>query len=226
MNILPMSRQSNLVVQELEKELLIYDLSLNKAFVLNETSAKVYQACDGKTSLDELKRKHQFTDEIIFLALDELQKTNLIAENSDYVSPFAGMKRREVIRKVGLASLIALPLISSVVAPSALMAASGAPPAAPAGAAGACPSPGSAGCQAGLTCKSCFGCSAPGVNAPACCSNSNPFARGPGLDPSVGNCTTQLNCSISAPQQCCKGTATWTFTGCGFSGTGGTCLCN
>lgn len=122
---LPLVRSENLVVQNLDDEILIYDLTINKAFCLNETSLIVYQACNGKTTFEELKAEYSLNDEIIFLALDELKRHNLLAVETDYQSPFAGMTRREVIRKVGLASMIALPLISSVIAPSAIQAQSG-----------------------------------------------------------------------------------------------------
>ena len=219
MNILPRMRQSDLVIKEFENEILIYDLILNKAFALNQTSMIVYRACDGKTSFDELKGQHDLTDEIIFLALDQLQKLNLIAENQLYTSPFQGMKRREVIKRIGLSSMIMLPLISSIIAPNAVNAASGAP-----AALGASCSGGQA-CTSG-TCKPCFGCISPGVNTPTCCNNTNSGARGPGLDPSVGSCINESNCHIAAAQQCCKGTATFTQTGCSGVPTAGTCLCD
>lgn len=123
MTNLPESRQSDIVVQELESEILIYDLKMNKAFALNKTVATVYRACDGKTSFAELKLKSQFTDEIIYLSLDELKKENLL-ESDSYVSPFTGMTRREVIRQVGFATVIVLPVISSLVAPTSSHAAS------------------------------------------------------------------------------------------------------
>lgn len=129
MKILPKAKlenivvTDNIVVRNLKDETLIYNLTTNQAFCLNDTSAKVFNACDGKTSFDDLKEKHQLTDEIIYLALDGLQKENLI--EADYVSPFASLSRREVIRKVGLASMIALPVVSTLVAPSAASAASG-----------------------------------------------------------------------------------------------------
>jgi hypothetical protein len=122
---LPLVRFENIVTQTLDTEILIYDLAVNKAFCLNETSAIVYQACNGKTTFAELKTKHLLSDEIIFLALDELKRQNLLANDTNYQSPFAGMTRREAIRKVGLASMIALPLISSVIAPLAIQAQSG-----------------------------------------------------------------------------------------------------
>lgn len=121
---LPLARNKNIVVQDLGREILIYDLITNNSFCLNETSAAVYQACNGQTSFDELRRKHKFTNDIIFLALSQLKDKDLIeGGKSDY---FPGLSRREAIRKVGLVTLIALPAIASVVAPAAAMAASGA----------------------------------------------------------------------------------------------------
>lgn len=123
---LPKTRTENLLEQHLGKETLIYDLAINKAFNLNETSTIVYKACGENQTFDELKRKHKFTDEIIYFALDELKQSNLI-NDENYVSPFAGISRREVIKKVGLASIITLPVITGLTAPEAANAASGCP---------------------------------------------------------------------------------------------------
>lgn len=120
---LPTSKTANIVVQEAGKELLIYDLLTNQAFCLNETSALVFNGCNGKTTFEELKRQTKLTDNIIFLALDELKNHNLLI--GQYHSPFAGMSRREAVKKVGLSTMIALPIVMSIVAPAAANAASG-----------------------------------------------------------------------------------------------------
>jgi hypothetical protein len=125
MHKLPLARNTDIVIQTLGKEVLIYDLNTHKAYCLNETSSIVYQACDGETSLDELILRSNFTSEIIFLALDELRRENLVETSHEDNSPFKGMSRREAIRKVGFASMIVLPVISSLVAPTAVMAQSG-----------------------------------------------------------------------------------------------------
>lgn len=122
MNKLPLFRQQDIVVQQLDGELLIYDLAINKAYNLNETSKIIYEACDGKTSFEELKTQYGYSDEVIYLALDELKKNNLL--QGEYSSPFIGMNRREVLRKVGLATMVALPVISGIIAPQAINAAS------------------------------------------------------------------------------------------------------
>lgn len=109
-------------MQDLGTEILIYDLSINKAFCLNQTSATVFRNCDGNTSFADLRRiKRDLSDEVIDLTLDLLQKENLL-KSKDYQPNFNGLSRREVIRKVGLGTMIALPVITSLIAPKAVEA--------------------------------------------------------------------------------------------------------
>ena len=124
MKNLPKARTENLLEQEIGKEVMLYDLNIDKAFNLNETLTIVYKACGQNRTFDELKDRHKFTDDFIYLALDELKRENLLAE--EYSSPFAGTSRREVIKKVGLATMFALPIITGLIAPKAINAASGA----------------------------------------------------------------------------------------------------
>lgn len=123
LNKLPKIRHSEIVVQTLDKELLIYDLKTNQAHQLNETSMIVFQACaDGKT-FEDLTRKYKFTENLINFALDDFEKLNLI--ESDYQTKSERIPRRELIKKIGLATAVALPVIVSMVAPKAMAAASG-----------------------------------------------------------------------------------------------------
>jgi hypothetical protein len=124
----PLSRQGEIVIQELGRELLIYDLTNNKAFCLNETSALVWKLCDGEKTVGEMSRElgkqlnFPANEELVWLALDQLKKDNLI-ENETSIPPlFNNYSRREIIRKVGLTSLIALPFIMHVTAPVAAQA--------------------------------------------------------------------------------------------------------
>jgi hypothetical protein len=112
----------------LEAEILIYDLEINKAFCLNPSAAIVWKHCNGKSTFAEVINdfnetfSQKITESFVWLTLESLKKENLLM-NRDEVEPrFNGMSRREVIRKVGLASMVALPLISSIIAPKALMA--------------------------------------------------------------------------------------------------------
>ena len=127
----PISRKAEIVIQELEKEVLIYDLRRNKAFCLNETSALIWQMCDGgKLSVQEIsldvsrKLKTPVSEDLIWLAIEQLKKENLIENSSELPDKFEGMNRRDVIRRIGLASFAALPVISTIIAPTAVQATS------------------------------------------------------------------------------------------------------
>lgn len=116
---LPLARTENIIVQSAGQELLIYDLLTHKIYCLNETSRIVFESCDGKTTFDELKNKQKLIDDIIFLALDELNKQNLLIKDSGYLSPLTNISRRKAIRRIGVASIAALPTIVFLVAPVA-----------------------------------------------------------------------------------------------------------
>lgn len=126
----PLCRKDNIVVQELEGEVLVYDLSDNRAVCLNETSALIWQACDGDKTPAEIsqfiskKLNAPANEDLVWLALDQLKKENLIENGDALPTHFAGMSRREAIKKVGLSSLIALPVIMAVTSPAAAAAGS------------------------------------------------------------------------------------------------------
>lgn len=123
MNYLPQARTSNIVVQDFDKEVLIYDLQQHRALCLNQTSAFVWQKCDGKTTFDELKKLsgNKFNDDLILLTLSLLQKENLLEELVSDTTLKAELSRRGMIAKYGTLA-IALPMISSLIAPTAVNA--------------------------------------------------------------------------------------------------------
>ena len=133
----PTARKDNIVVQEFDNELLIYDLRANKALCLNQTSAKIWSKCNGRKSIatikEELERETRsvVTDELVWLALDQLNKQNLIEEEKEIPSSFKGLSRREVIRRIGIGSMVALPIITAMIAPLPAYAASGCVPVLP-----------------------------------------------------------------------------------------------
>src|SRR5215207_7182513 len=86
MTNLPLARQRDVVVQEVDKEFLVYDLRTDMIHSLTHTSA-------------ELKRGHKFSDDLVHLALDQLREVHLIETDDRFVSTLAGMSRREAIRR-------------------------------------------------------------------------------------------------------------------------------
>ena len=128
----PKGQENDLVIQELKGELLIYDLSVHKAYCLNETSAIIWNLCDGNNSVSDIRQhlsrklNKSVPEDLVWLALDQLKADDLLSESREVEIKFDGLSRREVIRKIGVASLVALPMVASLAAPTAAMAQSAA----------------------------------------------------------------------------------------------------
>ena len=130
-SLVPKARHNELVVQELEDEVLVYDLKLHQAHCLNRTAALIWEHCDGKQTVGGLARRleqelGEVTDEeVVWLGLSQLSKLNLLQEQ---MAPSAGperITRRELGRRLGAVAALTLPVIVSVVAPTAAQAATG-----------------------------------------------------------------------------------------------------
>ena len=121
---LPIARKSSLIVKELPTETLVYDLETDKAHCLNETVARVWKNCDGNRDVAELRAlmeketKLPVPEDMVWLALDQLEKFKLLEGAPAKSFSFSGMNRREVVKRIGISAL-ALPLIISIVAPTA-----------------------------------------------------------------------------------------------------------
>jgi hypothetical protein len=160
----PLARKEGLVIQEMPDEVLVYDLETNKAHCLNETAAFVWNSCDGKKSVADITKLFgnqsgkPVEENLVWLAIDQLNENNLLAQ--ELKADFQGQTRREVIKKVGLAAVIALPIVSSLVAPTAAHAvACTGTVASCSSAAGTCNdrTPCGSGCAAGANCICCSG---------------------------------------------------------------------
>jgi hypothetical protein len=123
----PRARTENLVVEELDDELLIYDSERDKAHALNGVSAFVWKQSDGHRSVEDLARMVEDdygdeADEVVQLALRQLWERRLILEPSpDSVDT----SRRDLLRKLAIGGAIGLsiPVVKSIVAPTAAQAA-------------------------------------------------------------------------------------------------------
>ena len=123
----PIARKSGLVVQEVPDEVLVYDLETNKAHCLNNSAALIWRSCDGNNSVSDIatlieaQAGGKVTEDFVWLAIDQLSENNLLEQQ---IAPnFEGQSRREVIKKIGLASMVAIPVIASLVAPQSALAA-------------------------------------------------------------------------------------------------------
>ena len=132
----PKARAEGVVVRELDGEVLVYDLDTHRAVCLNASAAAVWRLCDGRRTPSDIRRALGKADavpeEFVWLALEQLGRDGLLdARLPARPASLAGLSRREMIRRVGLAAAVALPAVASIVAPTPADAASCLPSGAP-----------------------------------------------------------------------------------------------
>jgi Coenzyme PQQ synthesis protein D (PqqD) len=126
----PIARKQGLVIQELPDEVLVYDLERDRAHCLNETAAFVWQRCDGRTSTAQIARTlgNQFNcevdEQVVWLALDQLGRNHLLQRQLNSPPTVKGISRRALVRTLGIATVVAVPLVTSILTPTAQAATS------------------------------------------------------------------------------------------------------
>jgi len=127
--MLPLRREKNVLVRELPDELLVYDLERFQAHCLNAVAALVWRACDGNTTIEELTRRVRDTfaateaDQLVLLALRELDQAQLLSAPSTLPTDPARYGRRDLLRKLGAAAAL-VPAVMTILAPAASAAGS------------------------------------------------------------------------------------------------------
>ena len=122
----PVARRKDIVVQDLKGETLIYDLTTNKAFALNETAAGIWKYSDGQNSVETIAALltddlgNVVSEDMVMLAVEQLRQDNLLTAESKNIN----FSRREALRRIGIASAVAIPVVTSLVAPKAAQAGS------------------------------------------------------------------------------------------------------
>ena len=150
----PTARKDSLIVKELADETLVYDTQRDKAHCLNSTAALVWKNCNGKRTvgqLHELMEKNAgapVPEEMVWLALDQLEAFKLLEDAPTKPLELSGMSRRNLVKRIGFAA-IAIPVIISISAAPASAQASLLPPGACCNSPGQC---GSGNCVQGGPC--------------------------------------------------------------------------
>jgi hypothetical protein len=154
-NSKPLARSEGLIIKELPDEVLVYDLDRDRAHCLNQTAAYVWQNCNGEKSALEIagalgkKLDCRVDENVVWLALDQLGRKHLLEVQPLPPVAMTGMNRRAMVRALGLAAVVGVPVVTSIVAPTPAQAATCT------GAGGACTD--SAQCCSGLSCQGTVG---------------------------------------------------------------------
>lgn len=118
MGAAPRSRAA-LIVREVGDEALVYDPDTHRASCLNREAALALRACDGRRDAAAvaawLSRRLGRTVDARYarLAIDRLRRARLLEDAPRPLSP----GRREALRRLAAAAALALPTVTTVLAP-------------------------------------------------------------------------------------------------------------
>jgi Coenzyme PQQ synthesis protein D (PqqD) len=124
-----LARNDELVIQDLQDEVLVYDLKNHKAHCLNKTAAFIWNHCDGKTTTEDIAKMMTqewhtpVTEDAVWFAMSKLSKAELLQQRIVLPESRAGMSRRSAIRRLGLGALL-IPVVMTIVSPTAMAGAS------------------------------------------------------------------------------------------------------
>ncbi len=123
----PRARTDDLVIEEVDDELLVYDSTNKRGHCLSATAARVWRACDGYSDVSALSEALELDAEVVSQALDELDALELLDTQGMKVVQAGsgngdGLTRRQLAgrsARVG-AGLAAAPLVYSINVSSAM----------------------------------------------------------------------------------------------------------
>ena len=135
----PARRREALVHAAVDDEVLIYDEQRHQAHALNAAAAEVLEHCDGQHSVQQMARQLAAAQKAsasllppdlraqeswVWLALLQLDRARLLQDRLKSAAPLP--TRRDLLRRLarGALALPVLPVVASVVAPTAMEAAS------------------------------------------------------------------------------------------------------
>ena len=127
---IPRARTEGLVIRELHEEMLVYDLERHEAHCLNSVAAFIWEHCDGETSTASmaqlLAQKFGTPNDtsLVRFALEQLNRAHLLSVPLTPSAHQTQVSRRQVLRKIGRVAAVAVPLVTSIVAPTVSEAAS------------------------------------------------------------------------------------------------------
>jgi hypothetical protein len=128
MDAKPTARSENLIIEELDRGVVVYDSLTQQAHALDPMAASVWRAADGHRTVSELADVTGLEKPAVVATLDQLHERGLFEAGSS-------VSRRAMLRRtasLGAAAIAAAPLIETVVIPTAAAHASTPTPSPPA----------------------------------------------------------------------------------------------
>ena len=92
----PLARSTDLIIEELGDEVLVYDTTIDRGHTPQPGCGEGLACCDGRTSAEELSAKLGLDPETVDRALDELERLRAARASRRRCAGPEGSTRREV----------------------------------------------------------------------------------------------------------------------------------
>jgi Coenzyme PQQ synthesis protein D (PqqD) len=121
----PEARKIGIVAQDVEGEVLVYDLERDEAHCLNQVTSLVWRHADGKSSVativDAVGRESpgEVDQAVVLAALQSLSDAHLLIEEVKHTGAGDAPSRRQMIGRIALIGGLTVAGIASIVAPTA-----------------------------------------------------------------------------------------------------------
>jgi hypothetical protein len=129
----PLARKTDLTIETLPSETVVYDTSSHRVHCLNDMARSIWSHCDGKSDEEQIAQrlsddlKTPVQVDVVKLGLSQLSRRGLLVQSPD-TAEIPRMTRRDVSRRLAIAGgalATIMPAITSMVAPTPAMAKSG-----------------------------------------------------------------------------------------------------
>jgi Coenzyme PQQ synthesis protein D (PqqD) len=121
------------MTRELQDELLLYDARTHRGHCLNKSASLIWLACDGTATVSEIVARFAedaesgINEPMVLFALKKLDAAGLLRNPGTLSPKILPATRREILRKLGSAAVIAVPVIVTMLVPTPARAASCSP---------------------------------------------------------------------------------------------------
>jgi coenzyme PQQ synthesis protein D (PqqD) len=118
--------RKDLLFRNLSDEMILYDKTTHRAHCLNRTAAAVWNLCDGNNSVAEIARRLglESAKDVIWAALRQLNKSGLLQNQIPPSITSDTLSRRELVKKMGVCTAMAIPVARSILVPKSSAAVS------------------------------------------------------------------------------------------------------
>lgn len=119
-----LARNTKIVVQELDADVLVYNTDSGRAVRLNATAAAVWRTADGTRTAAQIAQqiaadtRADISVDLVFSALELREKEGLLQTAAVAVPARPKISRRELGVRLGAAALVLLPAVSALTVPA------------------------------------------------------------------------------------------------------------